>query len=133
MSSIKNNSEPKDLYAIEFEHRPKYLYAFITGKEDSLEITRSYWLEMLEECRQHGFDKLLVEEALEKRLSMTEIYEFASEYSQMGFHKILVAFVDRYPAHQKLNRFGEMVATNRGGRVRIFDTISDAKQWLLTN
>ena len=88
---------------------------------------------MLEECRKHGFDKLLVEEDLEKRLSMQEIYEFASQYSQLGFHTILVAFVDRHPAHQQLNRFGEMVATNRGGRVRIFDTISDAKQWLLTN
>ena len=64
---------------------------------------------------------------------MQKIYRFASEYFQLGFHKILVAFVDRHPAHQKLNLFGEMVATNRGGRVRIFDTISDAKQWLLTN
>lgn len=133
MNSNKGNLNTSDLYTIEFEHRPKYLYAFISGKDDSLDITRSYWLEMLEECRQHGFDKLLVEEALENRLSMNEIYEFASEYASLGFHKILVAFVDRYPAHQQLNRFGELVATNRGGRIRMFDTISDAKQWLLTN
>ncbi|MEO6589570.1 MAG: hypothetical protein ABIP06_09720 [Pyrinomonadaceae bacterium] len=86
---------------------------------------------MLEECRQNGFNKLLVEEDLESGLSMQEVYEFASEYAQMGFREILVAFVDRHPAHQQLNRFAELVATNRGGRLRVFDSVTDAKQWLL--
>jgi hypothetical protein len=131
MSSIKTNLEPTDLYTIEFEHRPKYLYASVSGKDDSLEITRSYWQEMLDECRKHGFDKLLVEENLEGSLSMQEVYEFASEYAQMGFREILVAFVDRYPEQRQLNRFGELVATNRGGRIRVFDSVTDAKQWLL--
>jgi hypothetical protein len=133
MSNIKSSLEPADLYTIEFEHRPKYLYAFISGKDDSLEITRSYWQKMLDECRTHGFDKLLVEENLEDSLSMPEVYEFASEYLEMGFRQIIVAFVDRYPEQRQLNRFGELVATNRGGRIRVFDSVSDAKQWLLIN
>lgn len=133
MSSSKISLEPGDLYTIEFEHRPKYLYALISGKDDSLEITRSYWQKMLDECRTHGFDKLLVEENLEGSLSMQEVYEFASEYLQMGFRQILVAFVDRYPEQRQLNRFGELVATNRGGRIRMFDNVTDAKQWLLIN
>lgn len=131
MSSTNISLEVSDLYTIEFEHRPKYLYAFVSGEDDSLDITRSYWQQMLEECRQHGFDKLLVEENLEGSLSMQEVYEFASEYAHMGFRDILVAFVDRHAAHQQLNRFGELVATNRGGRIRVFDSVSDAKQWLL--
>lgn len=133
MSSSKTSLEQADLYNIEFEHRPKYLYAFISGKDDCLEITRSYWQKMLDECRTHGFSKLLVEENLEGSLSMQEVYEFASEYAAMGFREILVAFVDRFPEQQQLNRFAELVATNRGGRIRVFDTISDAKQWLLIN
>lgn len=133
MSSIKSGLESGELYTIEFEQRPKYLYAFVSGINDSLEITRKYWLEILEECRQNGFEKLLVEENLERSLSMQEIYEFATEYSLMGFREILVAFVDRYPSHQQLNRFGELVATNRGGRIRVFDTVTEAKQWLLVN
>lgn len=130
-SSSKTILEQADLYNIEFEHRPKYLYAFISGKDDSLEITKSYWRKMLDECRTHGFDKLLVEENLEGSLSMQEVYEFASEYAEMGFREILVAFVDRFPEQQQLNRFAELVANNRGGRIRVFDTVSDAKQWLL--
>ncbi|MGI9056212.1 MAG: hypothetical protein ACR2F2_10475 [Pyrinomonadaceae bacterium] len=133
MSNTTISLETSDLYTIEFEHRPKYLYAFISGKDDSLEITRSYWQEMLNECRTHRFDKLLVEENLEGSLSMQEVYEFASEYLQMGFRQIIVAFVDRYPEQQQLNRFGELVATNRGGRIRVFDSVTDAKQWLLIN
>lgn len=133
MSSTKISLESKNLYTIEFEHHPKYLYAFISGKDDSLEITRSYWQEMLDECRKHGFDKLLVEENLKGSLSIHEVYEFASEYARMGFREILVAFFDRHPEQQQLNRFGELVATNRGGRIRVFDSLTDAKQWLLIN
>lgn len=131
MSSTKTSLPPTDLYTIEFDHRPKYLYAFVSGEDDNLEITRNYWLEMLEECRKHGFDKLLVEENLQGSLSMQEVYEFASEYAGLGFREILVAFVDRHPEQQQLNRFGELVATNRGGRIRVFDSVGEAKQWLL--
>ncbi len=133
MSSTKVSLQTRDLYTIEFEHRPKYLYAFISGKDDTLKITKNYWLEMLEECHKSGFNKLLVEEDLQGSLSMQEVFEFASEYAEMGFREILVAFVDRHPAHQQLNRFAELVATNRGGQMRVFDSVSDAKQWLLIN
>lgn len=133
MSNTESDLESKNLYTIEFQQRPTYLYALVSGKNDSLEVTRKYWMEILEECRQSGVEKLLVEEDLERSLSMQEIYEFAAEYSLMGFREILVAFVDRYPSHQQLNRFGELVATNRGSRIRVFDTVTEAKQWLLVN
>ena len=133
MSNIKTTLESEDLYTIEFDHRPKYLYALISGREDNLEVARKYWSELLDECRRHNFNKLLVEENLDRSLSMQEMYEFAVEHTGMGFNEILVAFVDRRPEHHQLNRFAETVAMNRGGRVRVFDTVSEAKQYLLIN
>ena len=133
MNSSRIILEKPNLYTIEFEHRPKYLYAFVSGNKDSLEVTKAYWLELLKECRKGECNKILVEENLDGTLTMQEVYEFASEYAEMGFQDILVAFVDRHPAHQQLNRFAELVATNRGGRIRMFDSVGEAKQWLLLN
>ena len=132
-----NNTEiylkETDLYTIKFERRPKYLYAVVSGKDNNLEIVKSYWQDLFDECQKHGFDKLLVEGNLEGDISMHEVYKFACEFSQKDFREILVAYVDRHSSHQQLNRFGELVASNRGARGRVFDSVSDAKQWLLIN
>lgn len=133
MGSTKNNSEQTKAYKIEFQQRPSYLYAYVTGKEYDLETAKAYWLEILEECQKVGCKKILVEEDMEGSLSMQDMYEISAEYPDMGFRHILVAFVDRHPSHQQLNRFAEMVATNRGGRVRVFDTVAEAKEWILVN
>lgn len=133
MSSIKSDFESGELYTIEFQQRPKYLYALVSGRHDNIENARKCWLEMLDACHKFDYRKLLVEENIEGNISMEEMYKLASEFPEMGFRDILVAFVDLHPSHQKLNRFGETVATNRGGRVRVFDTVAEAKEWILVN
>ena len=35
--------------------------------------------------------------------------------------------------HQDLNKFGELIATNRGVRVAVFDTVRETEKWLLAN
>ena len=133
MGSTKNTSGQIEAYTIEFQHRPSYLYAYIRGKEYDLETAKTYWQEILKECQKLGCKKILVEEDMEGSLSMQDMYEISAEYPDMGFRNILVAFVDRHPSHQQLNRFAEMVATNRGGKVRVFDTVAEAKEWILVN
>jgi predicted GNAT family acetyltransferase len=132
MNNTETSTEKTDLYTIEFQHRPKYLYAYVTGSEINLEIVKDYCRKILEECRKHGFDKILIEQNIEASLSMQEVYEFSSEFPSMGFREMFVAFVDRYPSHRQVNVFGELVATNRGSRARVCDTVTEAKQWLLT-
>lgn len=133
MSDIENTDKPEKPYKIEFEQRPKYLYAFVSGRHNNIENARKCWLDILDACHRFGADKLLVEENIEGNISMEEMYKLSSEFPSMGFRNILVAFVDLHPLHQKLNRFGEVVATNRGGKVRVFDTVAEAKEWLLIN
>lgn len=131
MSDKLKETEQGKPYKIEYDRRPKYLYAVVSGRHDNVENARKCWLEMLDACHEFKSDKLLVEENIEGNISMEEMYKLASEFPTMGFRDILVAFVDLHPSHQKLNRFGETVATNRGGKVRVFDTVTEAKQWLL--
>jgi hypothetical protein len=121
-------SEP---YRIKFEHRPQYLYARVSGERDSVKISISYWREIAEECRRNAFTKVLVDEDIVQTVSKLEIYQVASAIPKMGFTNVLIAFVDRRLEHQEVNQFGEVVASNRGLRVKVFSDTETAEKWLL--
>jgi hypothetical protein len=118
-------------YKLTFEYRPQYLYAFVTGEKDSYEISKQYWQEIAGECRKSGIRKVLIDEDIKENVSMSEMYQFASEIPQLGFFGIRVAFLDRQQDQQQLNQFGETVATNRGLFSRVFSNFDEAEEWLL--
>jgi hypothetical protein len=120
-------------YLIRFERRPDYLYAYVGGERDSLAISLAFWREIAEECRSAAARKVLIEEDIEESVSMLEMYQIAAEIPQMGFANVLIAFADRFLEQQDLNEFGELVATNRGLRAKVFNDVEEAEKWLLEN
>ena len=121
------------LYEIRFEHRAEYLYAYVTGEKDSIEISTQYWREIAEECRNANYKKVLVEEDIKESIaSVFELYQFASELPNYGFAGVYIAFVERYIEQNELNRFVELVAGNRGLKGRIFNDVNEAEKWLLS-
>ncbi|CAN5857804.1 hypothetical protein BH24ACI1_BH24ACI1_14470 [soil metagenome] len=129
---IQNLSRAKP-YTLEFEQRPKYLYACVKGEKDSLEISLQYWKEIADECWRTGYRKVFIEEDINGEMSIIEMYQFTSEIPNIGFSGIRVAFVDRRLNQQELNKFGELVATNRGLNGKIFNSSEEAEEWLLSN
>lgn len=126
-------SDSGKLYDIRFEHRAEYLYAYVTGEEDNVEISTQYWTEIGEECRQNNYQKVLVEEDIKEAIaSVFELYQFAAELPKYGFAGIYIAFVDRYIEQNELNKFVELVATNRGLKGRVFNDVTEAEKWLLS-
>jgi hypothetical protein len=119
-------------YELSFEYRQQYLYVYIKGDEDNYEISRQYWQEIADECGRINCKKLLIEEDIPQIVSMAEMFRIASEIPGMGFFGVRIAFVDRYIEHQDLNKFGELVATNRGVFGRIFNDAAEAENWLLS-
>lgn len=119
-------------FDLSFEHRPQYLYVYIAGETDNYEISRQYWLEIARECQRINCKKLLIEEDIPEIVSMADMYRIASEIPHMGFVGVRIAFVDRFLEHQNLNKFGELVATNRGVYGRIFNDTAEAEKWLLS-
>jgi hypothetical protein len=118
-------------YQITFEERRQYLYVYVTGDQDSYEISRSYWLAVSAACGKINCKKILIEEDIPEVVSMSEMYRLASELPQMGFFGVRVAFFDRYAEQNQLNEFGELVAVNRGITGKIFNDIQTAEEWLL--
>ena len=126
------NVEVSKLYNLKFEERTDYLYAYVSGDKASLELSKQYWRKIAEECRRTKCNKVLIVEDIKENVSTTEMYEFASELPTMGFVGIKIAFVDQYIEQRELNELGELVATNRGGHGKIFNTVEEAEQWLLS-
>jgi len=45
------NVEDSKLYKLEFDERTDYLYAYVSGDKDNIEISTQYWREIADECR----------------------------------------------------------------------------------
>lgn len=120
-------------YQIEFRQRAEYLYVYVGGKRDSLAISLGFWREIADQCRKTQAGKILIEENIEESVSMVEMYQIAAEIPKMGFTNTLIAFVDRFLEQQDLNEFGELVATNRGLRAKVFNHVPEAEKWLREN
>ncbi|MDQ3374410.1 MAG: hypothetical protein M3521_11055 [Acidobacteriota bacterium] len=126
------NVEDSNAYKLEFEERTDYLYAYVSGDKASLEMSKQYWHKIAEECRRTKSKKVLIVEDIKENVSTNEMYEFACELPTMGFIGIKIAFVDQYIEQRTLNELGELVATNRGGYGKIFNTVEEAEKWLLS-
>jgi hypothetical protein len=123
------NSKP---YNLEFEERTDYLYAYVSGDNHKLDIVRQYWSEIAEECRRTKCGKLLIVKNIKEIISKTEMYQIASEVQGMGFFGIKIAFVDQYVEQYAVNKFGELVANNRSIYIKVFNTVEEAENWLLS-
>jgi hypothetical protein len=117
-------------FRLDIEIRDDCIRAFVEGPEDSLEISLGYWKRLFAECERNGIRKLLVEENLSEGLTAAETFTLCTELPKLATAPVRVAFVDRCADHDNLNQFGEMVASNRGLRVRVFPNIEEAERWL---
>jgi len=117
-------------YALKFEEREGYLYAFVNGEEDSLETSLAVWTAIAAECQTGHHRRVLIEEDFQTQLSPTDMYLFASKLPEL-FPDAKIAFVDRQSSHDDENRFGELVARNRCVFVRVFPNAHDAQSWLM--
>ncbi len=132
MSIIDDRFSSSD-FELNFEYLTEFLYTYVGKGYDSLEVSKSYWFRALEECKSKNYEKLLIEEDLEGNLSTNESYQLSVLLAESEYKDILVAFVDTHIEHQDLNRFGELIVTNRGARIKVFNDKKEAKEWLLSN
>lgn len=124
------DSAPKP-YLLSIEHRPDYLYGYIEGEHDSYAISKAFWSEISLECERINATRVMVDENLTECVSVTEMYQIASEIPGM-FSGIAIAFVDRHADQAELNKFGELVAVNRAVIGKFFVDANDAEKWLLS-
>lgn len=118
-------------FILTFEHRPHYLYANVKGDHDNYLVSTLYWEEISKEVKRTGYKKVLVYEELLTNASRTDVFQSICSFRPDDFAGIQIAFVDRYPDHEKINDFAFQVAQKKGFNLENFYTIEDAERWLI--
>ena len=118
-------------YTLRLEERPGYLYAFVTGREDTLDACKEYWTRIHEEALELDVDRVVVEEDFPNQLTPMEMFQFGEFVKEAFGCRFKVAHVDRQLSDLDLNSFAETVAVNRGINVRIFSSFADAEKWIM--
>jgi hypothetical protein len=117
-------------YSVAFDRKPQHLHAVITG-ENNRENVISYLQDVQRECVASGCFRVLIEERLEgPRLAMLDVFKIASRESFGTLEQLpTIAYVDVNAIGSSM-AFAEDVAVNRGINVRVFNSVTDAEQWL---
>jgi hypothetical protein len=116
-------------YEISFSDHPDYIHALVTG-ENSRESVVGYMEDVLRECKDRNYFRLLIEERLEgPRLEAMDVFTISSEGSMkvLGLFEA-IAYVDENMG--EMRDFVETVAVNRGLPIATFATIPEAELWL---
>ena len=121
------------MQTVEFEERDKYLYALISGTEETIDDSYDCWVEIARRSQASGYTKVLIEEDLPTQISVVDLHALAELIPKMGFEGLKLAFVDRHADQFAANQYAEQVATNRGMNGRVFLTVEEAESWLLTS
>jgi hypothetical protein len=117
-------------FTLRFEQRANYLYAFMSGPTDNLDVSTRCWKQIHAKAVEFGSKRLLVEEDFPNQGTTMEMFKVAEFVSELFRDETRIAHVDRRAADMDLNRFGETVGINRGLSVRVFDNLRAAEKWL---
>ena len=129
---MKSDSMTEDKpYEIKFDYREKYLFALVSGEKDALETSLMFWQDIIRECNEKNYKKILITEEFKNNISAIELFILGEKLTEMVSRSTSVAFVDKELQHLEMNKFTETVAINRGGRGRAFSDVKEAENWLL--
>ncbi|KFN42860.1 hypothetical protein [Arenimonas oryziterrae] len=127
----QTDDAPESPYRLHFEQRPNYLYAVVSGPEDSLEITLAYWREIAVECLTRRATRVLVVDELGGTpMPPEQIAELVKNMQGSGMESVQVAFVEPVMAHVPLMEHGEIFAMESGFNARVFSSVNEAERWL---
>ena len=115
---------------IQLEDRPGYLYAFVSGPKDSVDVSIRCAEQIGKEAKKRGTRKILIEEDFPNDLSTTETFDVCSKAPSIYQLGTTIAHVDRNAEQHETNVFGGAVAYNRGLVNRTFATVEEAEKWL---
>lgn len=121
-------------YRLEFDYQPPLLTVRLLGEvvaEDNLELTREYWLRISERANAYGAEHLLVLDALPGEvMSDEDLVRFFDSVGTLGLEHVRVAYVEGRTDQVSRIEYVELLALERGYRIRMFANESDARLWL---
>ena len=116
-------------YAVQFEARPGYLFAHVTGTNNR-ENVMAYMQDVRSHCEQENCFRVLIHEELAgDRLDSMDVFSITSEGSMRALGCFdAIAYVDEEMEEHR--EFAETVSVNRGMPVAFFNDLEAATRWI---
>jgi hypothetical protein len=115
---------------LQMEQMPGYLAARFIGPGAPGEASERFE-SIAEHCERTKNDKLLIDTTgYNVKASAIDRFQLGERLQVFARHRIKVAFVCR-PEQIDPQKFGMLVARNRGATVETFTDFQDAEEWLL--
>ena len=121
---------PPKHYSLSTEERQGYLYVHLASETISEEIIRGYVAEMVEASERTHSDRIMLYRDIPAVMTEGEVFHTVSD-SLQAFRGRKLALVNPYPEIMKELKFGMTVGQNRGGNYAVFESTSEAEEWLL--
>jgi hypothetical protein len=94
-------------------------------------VTREYWLRMAQRRRALGATQLLLLDAKESDvMSQEDLEQFFVAIEGQGLEQARIAYVEGRVDQMPRIQEAELMALERGYRIRMFSNESDARLWL---
>lgn len=114
---------------LEIERQVGWIMARMTGAGEIAQVTRQF-ARLAEECQGTRKPRLLLDlSGVDTPLTAIDRFELGREAVAFAQHEIQVAVIAA-PHQLHSERFGELVAQNRGVKVRVFADRSAGEAWL---
>ena len=119
------------MYTINYRPGQEYLRADVCGNLAEPQTRIAAWTEIIDRCREDDVTHLLVVQDSPGNGTAINAFISSDGIVGLGLSGIKIAFVDLDPQNHEINKFGEMVALNRGANARVFFDEALAVDWLL--
>ena len=117
-----------------FEYQAPLLTVRLEGEvspQAILEVTRTYWMRMAEEVAVRRASQLLVLDMLPGEvMSNEDLVRFFDGVAGLGMETVRIAYVEGRLDQVARIEYAELLALERGYRIRMFANEPDARLWL---
>ena len=118
-------------FVLALAERPGYLFAEVTGPQDSLAVSIGFWEALAEETARRGTRKMMVVDRLEGTpLDPEGMARLVMRLVGCGLERVRIAYVQPTPEHVPAMEHGEIFAAEMGFDARVFGDIGHADRWL---
>ena len=128
-SKFPPRTNERSSYELKFDERPEYLYAQVISDNGSSDVTRAYLNDVAQKCKESKCERVLIDREIPDMPPDGAIYPVALE-AHKGFDGKKVAIVEPPRTYGSMNFF-KIAYESLGGECRVFETVSDAEDWLL--
>lgn len=131
MTAESTESAARNSWRLRFEERRDYLYAEVSGPQDSLDITLAYWRAIEAECGTRGARTLLVCDRLFGEPATPEDFRRLVEaLHDSDLRALRIAFFEPVSDHLREVEHGELAFRDAGFTLRVFGNEREAELWL---